>query len=72
MRIASLATGAALAALLTGGAALAQTASPSAAPKAASMAAHSAKSAECYRQADARQLHHAERRKFYVDCVKAK
>ncbi|MGD0720155.1 MAG: hypothetical protein ABR970_03805 [Roseiarcus sp.] len=73
MKIASLATVAAIAVLLTGAAARADSAPALGAPaKGAAQIVHSPKSVECYRQADARQLHHAERRKFYVECVKAK
>jgi hypothetical protein len=70
MKIASFATAAAVAVLLAGAGARAETASAAAAKAAAQV--HSAKSIECYRQADARELHHAERRKFYVECLKAK
>jgi hypothetical protein len=70
MKIASFATAAAVAFVFAGAGARAETASAAAAKAAAPI--HSAKSVECYRQADARELHHAERRKFYVECIKGK
>jgi len=77
MKITSLAAAAALATLLMGAAAYADTApAPAAAPAAtpAKPAAKppSAKSIECSKQADAQQLHLAQRKKFRADCMKAK
>jgi len=67
MKITTLAA-AAIAALLIGGAAFAQTTAP--AP--ASPAVPSAKSVECSREADAKGLHGEARRKFRAECKKAK
>ncbi len=74
MKIITIATAAAMTALLIGGAAFAQTAAPApAAPAAApAPAAHSAKSIECSKEADAKGLHGEARRKFRADCKRGK
>ena len=74
MKITSLAAAAALAAFLAGGAAFADDAAAPAPAKPASTPVKppSAKSIECSKQADARQLHGAVRKKFHADCLKAK
>jgi hypothetical protein len=76
MRITTFATAAAIA-FLMGGAAFADTATTPAAPAAGKPAPapakpSSAKSAECSKQADAKQLHGAARWKFRAECLKAK
>jgi hypothetical protein len=59
--------------LLVSGAAYALDAAPDTpAADAAATAAAKAKSAECSKQADAKGLHGAERRKFREECKKAK
>jgi hypothetical protein len=70
MKITTLATAAAMTALLIGGAAFAQ--SDSTAPAAPAPAVHSAKSIECSKEADAKGLHGEARRKFRADCKKGK
>ena len=72
MKITSLAAAAALAAFLAGGAAFADDAAPAAKPASTSIKPPSAKSIECSKQADARQLHGTARKKFHADCLKAK
>jgi psiF repeat-containing protein len=73
MKITTLAIAAAMTALLIGGAAFAQTAAPPpAAPAAPAVAAHSAKSIECSKEADAKGLHGEARRKFRADCKRGK
>jgi hypothetical protein len=77
MKITTLAAVAAMAALLIGGAAFAQTDTTAPAPAAPAAAApapavHSAKSIECSKEADAKGLHGEARRKFRADCKKGK
>lgn len=76
MKITTLAIAAALAIFPLGGVAFADdAAAPAAAPATPAKAAPkppSAKSVECSKQADAKQLHGAERKKFRADCMKAK
>jgi hypothetical protein len=73
MKIIALATSAALAAFLMGGAAFAQTAAPAPAAPAAAKAAPAPKSAasvECSKEADAKGLHGTARKKFRAECKK--
>jgi hypothetical protein len=76
MKIITFTIAAALAACLMGGAAFADDAAPAkpapTKPAPAPVKPPSAKSVECYKQADARQLHNAPRKKFYAECLKAK
>jgi hypothetical protein len=67
MKITTLVTAAALSAFLAGSA-FAQTAAP--APAKAAPVAHSAKSIECSKEADAKGLHGKERKKFRAECKK--
>lgn len=69
MKISTLVTAVAMSAFLAGGA-LAQTAAPAPAPAKAPTAAHSAKSIECSKEADAKGLHGKERKKFRAECKK--
>jgi hypothetical protein len=69
MKITTLATAAAITALLIGGAALAQTPAPAPVP---AVAAPSAKSVECSKEADAKGLHGEARRKFRAECKRGK
>ena len=72
MKLTTLVTAAALSAFVMGGA-FAQTAAPApAAPTAAKPApvAHSAKSIECSKEADAKGLHGKDRKKFRAECKK--
>ena len=74
MKITTLAIVAALAVFPLGGVAFADdAAAPAAAPAAkATPKPPSAKSVECSKQADAKQLHGTERKKFRAECMKAK
>jgi hypothetical protein len=72
MKITTLATAAAMTALLIGGAAFAQTPAPAPAAAAPAVAAHSAKSVECSKEADAKGLHGEARRKFRAECKRGK
>ena len=71
MKFTVLVTAAAMTAFLAGGAALAQTTTPAPAP-AKPAVVHSAKSIECSKEADAKGLHGAERKKFRAECKKGK
>lgn len=57
---------------LVSGAAFALAAAPPTPVPAGDAAAREAKSAECYKQADAKTLHGKERRMFHHECMKAK
>jgi hypothetical protein len=82
MKIVTLVTCAAMTAFLIGGAALAQSttpapaaaapaaAAPAAAPAKAAQAPQSAQSLECSKEADAKGLHGAARKKFRATCKK--
>jgi len=72
MKITTLATAAAMAALLIGGAAFAQTTTPAPAASAPTAAVPSAKSVECSKEADAKGLHGEARRKFRAECKRGK
>jgi hypothetical protein len=76
MKITTLATAAVLSAFMMGGVAFAQSTASAPAPAATAKPApapvHSAKSIECSKEADAKGLHGAERKKFRADCKKAK
>jgi hypothetical protein len=72
MKITTLAAVAAMAALLIGGAAFAQSDSTAPAAAAPAPAVHSAKSIECSKEADAKGLHGEPRRKFRAECKKGK
>jgi hypothetical protein len=78
MTIASRLAAVALASLLAGGTAFAQTAAPAAktetktdAAATADKKARSAESLECSKQADAKGLHGKERKKFRSECIKS-
>jgi hypothetical protein len=71
MKITTLAIAAALAAFPMGGVAFADDAAP-AKPAPTPLKPPSAKSVECYKQADARQLHGTARKKFHAECLKTK
>jgi hypothetical protein len=70
MRIPSLVTAIAFSALMSGAAFALDAAQPTpgAAPDAGAKAA---KSSDCYKQADAKDLHGKERKKFHRECMKA-
>jgi len=70
MRILSLIVALAFGALVSGAAFALDAAQPTAAP-AGDVAAKAAKSADCYKQADAKSLHGKERRKFHHQCMTA-
>ena len=79
MKISTLISAFAVSALLMGGVAYAVEAAPAAKPAAAApmaapmaAAAHSAKSVECSKEADAKGLHGKERKKFREECKKGK
>ena len=78
MKISTLFSAFAVSALLMGGVAYAVEAAPAAKPAAAPMTApmaagtHSAKSIESSKEADAKGLHGAERKKFREECKKGK
>lgn len=75
MKIAILAAAFALSAVLGGSASALDAAKPapsSSAAPAASTSEASARSAECSKQADAKNLHGKERKKFREDCKKGK
>lgn len=69
MKITTFVTAAAMSAFLAG-AAFAQTTTP--APAKPAPVAHSAKSIECSKEADAKGLHGKERKKFREECKKGK
>jgi hypothetical protein len=71
MKISTLVTAAAMSAFLAG-AAFAQTTTPAPAPAKPAPVAHSAKSIECSKEADAKGLHGKERKKFREECKKGK
>jgi hypothetical protein len=72
MRISSLVVAFAFSALVSGAACALDAAQPTPGQTpAADSAAKTAKSADCYKQADAKSLHGKERRKFHHECMKA-
>ena len=72
MRIPSLVTAIAFSALMSGAAFALDAAQPTpGATPAADAGAKAAKSADCYRQADVKDLHGKDRKKFHHECVKA-
>ena len=72
MRFSSLVTAIAFSALFSGAAFALDAAQPTpSATPAADAGAKAAKSAECYKQADIKNLHGNERRKFHHECMKA-
>ena len=75
MKLSQLACVGVLAVALSAGAAIAQTTAPTPAAGATTSmtpAARSAKSIECSKEADAKGLHGAERKKFRAECKKGK
>ena len=75
MKLSQLACVGVLAVALSSGAAIAQTTAPAPAAGATTSmtpAARSAKSIECSKEADAKGLHGAERKKFRAECKKGK
>ena len=72
MRFSSLVTAIAFSALLSSAAFALDAAQPTpGATPAADAGAKAAKSIDCYKQADVRNLHSDERRKFHHECMKA-
>ncbi len=72
MRFSILVAAIAFSALLSGAAFALDAAQPTpSATPAADAGAKAAKSAECYKQADIKNLHSNERRKFHHECMKA-
>jgi hypothetical protein len=72
MRISSLVIAVAFSALVSGPAFALDAAQPTpGATPAADAAVRAAKSADCYKQADAKDLHSKERKKFHHECMKA-
>ena len=72
MRFSSLVTAIAFSALFSGAAFALDAAQPTpSSTPAADAGAKAAKSAECYRQADVKNLHGKERKKFHHECMKA-
>jgi hypothetical protein len=72
MRFTSLVTAIAFSALLSGAAFALDAAQPTpSATPAADAGAKAAKSAECYKQADVKNLHGKDRKKFHRECMKA-
>jgi psiF repeat len=73
MKLSALASVAVLAVALSAGAAFAQTTAPAAGETTTmTPAARSAKSVECSKEADAKGLHGAERKKFRAKCKEGK
>ena len=71
MRFTSLVTAIAFSALLSGAAFALDAAQPTpSATPAADAGAKAAKSAECYKQADVKNLHGKDRKKFHRECMK--
>jgi len=70
MRISTLVTAIAFSAFVSGAAFALDAAQPTPVPT-ADAAAKAAKSADCYKQADAKDLHGKERKKFHHECMKA-
>ena len=70
MRISSLVTATALSALVSGAAFALDAAQPTPVPT-VDAGAKAATSADCYKQADAKDLHGKDRRKFHHECMKA-
>ena len=68
MRISSLVTAIAFSALFSGAAFALDAAQPA---PAADAGAKAAKSSDCYKQADAKDLHGKERKTFHHECMKA-
>jgi hypothetical protein len=72
MRFSSLVTAIAFSALVSGAAFALDAAEPTPGPTpAADAGAKAAKSIECYKQADVKNLHSNDRRKFHHECMKA-
>ena len=72
MRFSSLVAATAFSALLSGAAFALDAAQPTPGPTPAEDAgAKAAKSAECYKQADVKNLHGKDRKKFHRECMKA-
>ncbi len=72
MRFSSLVTAIAFSALVSGAAFALDAAQPTPGPTpAADAAARAAKSSDCYKQADLKNLHGDKRRKFHHECMKA-
>jgi hypothetical protein len=68
MRFSSLVTAIAFSTLLSGAAFALDAAQPT---PAADAGAKAAKSSDCYKQADAKDLHGKDRKKFHHECMKA-
>jgi hypothetical protein len=72
MRFSSLVTAIAFSTLLSGAAFALDAAQPTPGPTpAADAGAKAAKSSDCYKQADAKDLHGKDRKKFHHECMKA-
>jgi hypothetical protein len=72
MRFTPLLTAIAVSALMSGAALALDAAQPTpSATPAADAGAKAAKSAECYKQADVKNLHGKDRKKFHRECMKA-
>jgi hypothetical protein len=72
MRLSSLLTAIAFSAFLSGAAFAQDAAQPTPGPTpAADVGAKEAKSTDCYKQADVKNLHGKDRKKFHRECMKA-